>query len=147
MKFFDKSDGVSRKEYLKNHETHCFGYGYNRAKYANNVKIYKLGLTSEQMDKAYKVINQDRFYDDCSMIINDSGMKNVYFGGKSGGWMYIDKYTDEVDYDELVAFDKLCDEIRDQLMWYCDNAKFEKRVEMIPREYEAMILPGDEEEE
>lgn len=147
MKFFDKSDGVSRKEYLENHGTHCFGYGYNRAKYANNVKIYNLGLTSEQMDKAFKVVDHDIFWDDCLIIINYAGMDDVRFGGRSGGWIYIDKEIDEVDYDELVAFDRLCDNIREQLIWYCDNAKFETRTEMIPREYEVMILPGDEEEE
>lgn len=147
MKFFDKSKGQSRDEYLKYHSTHCFGYGYPPRRYANNVKVYNLGLTSEQLDKACKVINQDAFYDDCGLIIHDSGMKNVYFGGRSGGWMYIDKDIDEVECDELVAFDRLCDEIRDRLIWYCDNARFEKRTEMVPREYEAMILPGDEEEE
>lgn len=145
MKFFDKSAGVSPDEYMKNHDTHCFGYGYNRTKYANNVKVYKLGLTSEQRDKAFKVINQDIFYDDCRFIINDSGINDVYFGGRSDGWLYIDKDKEDVDYDELVEFDRLCDKIRDCLIWYCDNAKFEMRTEMIPREYEAMILPGDEE--
>ena len=147
MKFFDKSDGVSREEYLKNHETHCFGYGYNRTKYANNVKVYNLGLTSEQLDKAFKVINHDAFYDDCGLIIHDSGMKNVFFGRRSGGWLYLNKDIEDVDYDELVEFDRLCDEIRDRLIWYCDNARFEKRTEMIPREYEVMILPDDEEDD
>ena len=147
MKFFDKSEGMSRKEYLKNHETHCFGYGCPPPRrYANNVKVYKLGLTSEQRDKAFKVINQDIFYDECRLIIDDSGINNVYFGGRSCGWLYIDKDVDDVDYDELVEFDRLCDEIRDTLIWYCDNAKFEMRTEMIPREYEIMILPSDEEE-
>lgn len=147
MKFFDKSDGVSREEYLKNHEKHSFGYGYNRAKYANNVKVYNLGLTSEQLEKAFKVINQESFFDDIDMHIRCAAGDNVYFGGRSGGWIYIDKDIEDVDYDDLVAFDKLCDEIRDCLIWYCDNARFEKRTKMIPREYEAMILPGDEEEE
>lgn len=147
MKFFDRSKGISRDDYLKNHPTHCFGYGYLPKRYANNVKVYSLGLTSEQLDKAFKVINQDSFYDDIGDMIAFSGIGDVYFGGRSGGWLYINKDIDEVDYDELVAFDNLCDEIRDLLIWYCDNAKFEKRVEMIPREYEAMLLPGDEEEE
>lgn len=145
MKFFDKSDSMSRKEYLKNHDTHYFGYGYPRRRYANCVKVYNLGLTTWQLAKAYKIIKHDTFYDDCSIIIDDSGMKDVYFGGMPCGWMYIDKNINEVDYDELVAFDKLCDKIRDRLIWYCDNARFETRVKMIPREYEAMILPGDEE--
>lgn len=147
MKFFDKSDGVPRKEYLENHVTHCFGYGYNRAKYANNVKIHSLGLTSEQRDAAFKVINQDIFYDDINTAIACSGICKVYWGGRSGGWLYLDKEIDEVDYDELVAFDRLCDNIREQLIWYCDNAKFETRTEMIPREYEVMILPDDEEDD
>ena len=147
MAFFDKSEGVSPDEYMKNHGTHHFGYGYPPARYANNVKVYNLGLTSEQLDKAFKVIDHDNFYEDCRLIISDAGTKNVYFGGRSGGWLYIDKDIDEVDYDELVEFDKLCDEIRECLIWYCDNAKFEKRVKMIPREYEVMLLPGDEEEE
>lgn len=147
MKFFDKSEGVSPDEYMKNHGTHRFGYGYPPRRYANNVKVYNLGLTSEQMDNAVKVINHDGFYGDCGMIIHDSGMKNVYFGGRSGGWLYIDKDIDEVEYDELVEFDKLCDDIRATLIWYCDNARFEKRTVMVPREYEVMLLPGDEEEE
>lgn len=147
MKFFDKSNGVSPEAYLKSHPTHCFGYGYPPRRYANNVKVYNLGLTSEQLDMACKVINHDRFYDDCGLIIHDSGMKNVYFGGRSGGWMYIDKDIDEVEYDELVEFDRLCDEIRDRLIWFCDNAKFKMRTVMVPREYEVMILPGDEEED
>lgn len=147
MAFFDKSEGVSPAEYLKNHGTHRFGYGYPPRRYANCVKIYKLGLTAGQRDKAFKVIAHDALLDDCRLIIHDSGMKDVHFGGRFCGWIYIDKNTNEVDYDELVAFDKLCDKIRDRLIWYCDNARFETRVKMIPREYEAMILPGDEEEE
>ena len=147
MAFFDKSEGQSRDEYLKNHTTHHFGYGYPPRRYANNVKVYNLGLTSEQLDKAFKVINHDRFHDDCGMIINDSGMKDVFFGGRSCGWLYLDKDIDEVEYEELVEFDRLCDEIRDCLIWYCDNARFEKRVKMIPREYEKMILPDDEEDD
>ena len=146
MKFFDKSEGVPRKEYLKNHTTHSFGYGYPPRRYANNVKVYNLGLTSEQLDKAFKVINQDLFYDDINFTIANSSVGDVYFGGRSCGWLYLDKDVDDVDYDELVEFDKLCDEIRDCLIWYCDNARFEKRTVMVPREYEAMILPGDEEE-
>lgn len=146
MKFFDKSDGVSRKEYLKNHETHCFGYGCPSRRYANNVKIYNLGLTSEQIDKAFRVINQEIFHDDICFEIDFSSISDVYFGGRSCGWLYLDKDIEDVDYDELVAFDRLCDKIRDCLIWYCDNAKFEMRTVMIPREYEAMILPGDEEE-
>lgn len=147
MAFFDKSKGQSRDEYLKYHPTHCFGCGYPPRRYANNVKVYNLGLTSEQLDKAFKVINQDIFHADCCDIIDDSGIKDVYFGGRSCGWLYLNKDIEDVEYDELVEFDRLCDEIRDRLIWYCDNARFEKRVEMIPREYEAMILPGDEEVE
>lgn len=147
MGFFDKSADVSPDEYMENHDTHCFGYGYNRAKYANNVKVYKLGLTSEHRDAAFKVINQDIFYDDINTAIACSGIGKVYWGGRSCGWLYIDKDKEDVDYDELVAFDRLCDEIRDTLIWYCDNAKFEMRTVMVPHEYEAMILPDDEEEE
>lgn len=147
MKFFDKSAGASPDEYMKNHETHCFGYRYNRAKYANNVKIYKLGLTSEQRDAAFKVINQDIFYDDINTAIACSGIGKVYWGGRSCGWLYIDKDKEDVDYDELVAFDRLCDELRNLLIWYCENAKFETRTVMVSHECEVMILPGDEEEE
>lgn len=146
MKFFDKSEGVSPDEYMKNHDTHCFGYGYPPRRYANNVKVYNLGLTREQLDVAFKVINQDIFLDDINFTIIYSGIGEVYWGGRSCGWLYLDKDIDDVDYDELVEFDRLCDKIRDCLIWYCDNAKFEMRTEMIPREYEAMILPGDEEE-
>lgn len=145
MAFFDKSDGVSREEYLENHENRCFGNGwFPPRRYANNVKVYNLGLTSEQLEKAYKVINQEVFFDDIDMLIRCADVDNVYFGGRSCGWLYLDKDIDEVEYDELVAFDRLCDEIRDTLIWYCDNAKFEMRTVMVPREYEAMILPGDE---
>lgn len=147
MRFFDKSEGVSREEYLKNHEKHSFGYGYNRAKYANNVKIHSLGLTSEQRDAAFKVINQESFLDDINFTIIYSGIDDVYFGGRSCGWLYLDKDIEDVDYDELVAFDKLCDELRDRLIWYCDNAKFEMRTVMVQHECEVMILPDDEEEE
>lgn len=146
MKFFDKSDGVSPDEYMKNHNIHRFGYGYPPRRFANNVKVYNLGLTSEQLDAAFRVINQDIFFDDIDMLVRCADVDNVYFGGRSGGWIYIDKDTDEVNYDELVAFDKLCDEMRDTLIWYCNNAKFEMRTVMVPHEYEAMILPGDEEE-
>ena len=148
MAFFDKSEGVSREEYLENHEKRCFGNGwFPPRRYANNVKVYNLGLTSEHLDKAYKVINQDIFYDDINTAIACSGISDVYFGGRSGGWLYLNKDIEDVEYDELVEFDRLCDEIRAMLIWYCDNARFETRVEMIPREYEAMILPGDEEED
>ena len=147
MKFFDKSDGVSREEYLKNHKTHHFGYGCPPKRYANNVKVYGLGLTSEQLDKAFKVINQESFFDDIGSTLDCADVgADGYFGGRSCGGLYLDKDIEDVEYDELVAFDRLCDEIRDHLIWYCDNAKFEMRTVMVPREYEAMILPGDEEE-
>lgn len=149
MKFFDKSEGVKPEEYMAKHETHCFGYGYPSRKYANCVKLYSLGLTDEQIETAFKVIGQDLFWDEVNSMCADFDVRRhrVYFGGRSDGWIYLDDDVDDVNYEDLVDFDKLCDQIRETLIWYCESAKFKTITEMIPRTKEIMILPGDEEED
>ena len=62
--------------------------------YANNVKIYKLGLSADIMDKAYDVIGHDFAFHDINYLIHDFEMLHdfewqVGFNGRSSGYMVL----------------------------------------------------------
>lgn len=210
MKTFSKKvDLRNRKEmveFLTSHFRYNTANSWNNStSYAHNVKIYNLGLTEEQKDKLYDMIDTDEFYDEINFIIHDFDEDHnhewqVGFNGRSGGYLVLyqgdqkeldyksrctkcgqlnyttveetgticgkcganarvnltrpimrsftypcrgtDMREDFEDWDidsirervKLVQeFDKLCDDILAQVVYMCDNATVEEKIEYIPQ--------------
>ena len=93
MEFFNQTKGITslkdKFDYVKNHYKYYTMNSWNRLwSIANNVKIYNLGLSSEQKDKAYDFIYCENFYDEINFLIEDSNL-NVGFNGRNGGYLVL----------------------------------------------------------
>lgn len=97
-KDFKPTEEMTRQEmieYLMGHYTYWTMNSWNRTtSYANNIKIYNLGLSDELMDKAWKVynllLNDAQFTDELEMLLYDFSVNTGYsagFNGKSGGYL------------------------------------------------------------
>lgn len=162
LNFFNKTEGITtlkdKFNYIKNHFKYWTNNSWNGlVSIANNVKIYKLGLTSEQIDKAYNLLDCENFYDEL-ILIYGSGLK-VGFNGRNDGYLvlynfenngcaveswywdyekYVDLLSDYepetiediINYDfELVRdFDILCDELRAQLIYQIENSEIKTEI-------------------
>ncbi len=158
MRFFDKTKKnptlKEKYDYIKNHFTYWTMNSWNGdITVANNVKLYKLGLTTEQTNKAYELLECENFYDEFNDMLYNSELE-VYFNGKSDGylvlagakkydykinswyWNYDDfevfdevddaqaeSSTIEYDYELVQAFDVLCDDIRNNLIYQTEHAE------------------------
>ena len=99
MKTFNKKvDLRSRKEmveYLTSHFRYDTSNSWNSAtSYAHNVKVYRLGLTSEQEDKLFEMMETDDFYDEINWMLEDFAVDHNYewqvgFNGRSGGYLIL----------------------------------------------------------
>lgn len=82
-------------QYLKNHFSYDIMNSWNNLKtIANNVKIYNLGLTNEQQNKFFEINEADNdflYYETIAIIEEFERLTNtqVYFNGRSGGYMVI----------------------------------------------------------
>lgn len=82
-------------QYLKNHFSYDIMNSWNNLKtIANNVKIYNLGLTSEQQLKFFEITEADNdflYYETIEIIKEFERLTNtqIYFNGRSGGYMVI----------------------------------------------------------
>lgn len=82
-------------QYLKNHFQYDIMNSWNNLKsIANNVKIYNLGLTSEQQNNFFEINEADDnflYYETIEIIKEFEKLTNtqVYFNGRSGGYMVI----------------------------------------------------------
>ena len=82
-------------EFLSKHFRYDTMNSWNRStSYARNVKIHNLGLTREQENRAYEIIQADGAYDKINGIIRDFGVTNDYryqigFNGRSGGYLVL----------------------------------------------------------
>lgn len=99
-KFSKKVDLRSREkmvEFLTEHPRYCTMNSWNDATtYAHNVKIYNLGLTAEQEDKLYELINTEEFYYDINILLEEFAQKYKYcwqvaFNGRSDGYLVLYK--------------------------------------------------------
>lgn len=81
--------------FLNNHFRYYTMNSWNRStSYANNVKLYNLNLTKEQLDKAYEIIDLD--FTELNFSISDE-INNFYhetgysagFNGRSGGYIVL----------------------------------------------------------
>lgn len=62
--------------------------------YAHNIKIYNLGLTKEQENKLYEMIETDEFYEYIRDLLNDFAFRHHYlwqagFNGRNGGYIVL----------------------------------------------------------
>ena len=98
-KFSKKVDLRNREEMVKFLTSH-FRYNTmnswnNATSYAHNVKLYNLGLTEEQLDKAYEMLETDELYDlafapDITMWNKRHNYEwQVGFNGRSGGYLVL----------------------------------------------------------
>lgn len=158
LNFFNKTENIITLEdkfnYIKNHFKYWTMNSWNGlVSIANNVKLYKLGLTSEQLDKAYSLLDCENFYNEINLLIYDSGLE-VGFNGRSDGYLVLHNFEnngcaveswywdyenfnklypdydhetiqDIINYDfELVKdFDILCDKLREQLIYQIENSE------------------------
>ena len=99
MKTFSKKvDLRSRKdmvEFLTSHFRYDTMSSWNRStSYAHNVKVYNLGLTREQSDKLWEMIEIDEFYDEINWLMDDWAREHNYewqvgFNGRSCGYLVL----------------------------------------------------------
>lgn len=111
-------------QYLKNHFTYDILNSWNNLKsIANNVKIYRLGLTSEQENKFFELmeidpdyicLNQEYIIDDFKLITKTE----IFFNGRSGGYIVITPDFKEVQRNEHIFEWLGVEEIS-----YCNNYK------------------------
>lgn len=79
--------------------------------YANNVKIYNLGLTSEQMEKLYEMLDVSEFYDELRELTAEFNCEHNYlwqvgFNGRSGGYLVL--YQGYGKPSEYKSYCRLC---------------------------------------
>lgn len=95
--FFKKVDMRSRAEmtkFLKGHfRYHTTGYWNRSTSYANNVKIYNLGLPKDVEDKLWDLLDCPEIYD-FNDLIDDFEKAHDYhwqagFNGRSGGYLVL----------------------------------------------------------
>lgn len=83
-------------QYLKNHFDYYIMNSWNRlSTIANNVKIYNLGLSSEHIEKYFEICSVDDYFikDLLYLAIEEfielSNTLDVYFNGRSGGYLVL----------------------------------------------------------
>ena len=151
-------ENVTRKEmvtYLKNHFRYNTANSWNQStSYANNVKVYNLGLSDELKDRAYDLICEEGFndlmnyqyYDLIDQFEEDADGYTIGFNGRSGGYLVLyhknypfrslDMHEDFEDFDdfeikeryELVKlFDEYCDYFIDAFKYAVENVTVEEK--------------------
>lgn len=128
---------------------------------ANNVKIYNLGLTKEQEEKAYNIIldyevDTSEFWDnvkECLNYFKEATGYEAYFNGRSDGYIVTD--IDIIDYEDLKTmnkmelqkvtevlqnFDALCDDLREELILFLENGLIIEEVETIIKTKKSFVL-------
>lgn len=97
-KFSKKVDLRSRKamaQYLSNHFRYDTARGWNSStSYAHNMKLYNLGLSSEQVDKLYDLLDCEGIFGEIDDMLCAFGMSHDYmwqagFNGRSGGYLVL----------------------------------------------------------
>ena len=99
MKVYAKKiDTRSRKamtEYLSKHFRYNTMNSWSQStSYANNVKVYNLGLTGEPEDKLYQMLELSEFYERLNILLEEFARKHNYlwqvgFNGRRGGYIVL----------------------------------------------------------
>ena len=96
--FYKKVDYRNRKamvEFLTTHfRYHTLNSWNNGTTYANNIKIYNLGLRKEIEDNLYEIYDADLFWDEANYILNDFALEHDYrwqigTNGRSSGYLVL----------------------------------------------------------
>lgn len=89
-------------EFLSNHfRYHTLNSWNNSTSYANNLKIYNLGLSREVEEKAWELLNVEEVFRMINELLQDWGREHDYqwqarFNGRSGGYLVLYQgYTKE----------------------------------------------------
>lgn len=97
-KFIKEVDLRSRKSmtrYLTTHFRYDTMNSWNQStSYANNVKVYNLGLTKEQEEKLYAMLETSEFYTYINEMLNEFAIEHnhlwqVGFNGRSSGYLVL----------------------------------------------------------
>lgn len=184
--FFSKNVDMTNRNtminFLKNHARYDTMNSWNAStSYANNVKIYNLGIKNKELedkiwDILYSEIDCDAIYDDFNIIIREFEKEFGYgigFNGRSRGYLVlyeaeydehknsikiypgksIDMNEDFEDNEEwpmeklqercklVCAFDKACDDIRNTLLYWGENASIVETEQVITQKTKTLILP------
>ena len=96
--FTKKVDMRSRKamtDFLSRHFRYWTGNSWNRSSsYAQDLKIYNIGLTKEQEDRLFEILDVPGVYDPVSDLCEDFGRDHNWlwqaaFNGRSGGYLVL----------------------------------------------------------
>jgi hypothetical protein len=106
-------------QYIKNHYVYNVMNSWNRLQsIANNIKIYNLELTNEQIDKFFELISIDEelLYANLQFLIEDFEditNTNIFFNGRSNGYLVIvpkfDQYNKRMNILDLFFDDNIYD--------------------------------------
>lgn len=106
-------------QYIKNHYVYNVMNSQNRLQsIANNIKIYNLELTNEQIDKFFELISIDEelLYANLQFSIEDFEditNTNIFFNGRSNGYLVIvpkfDQYNKRMNILDLFFDDNIYD--------------------------------------
>ena len=123
--FYTKVDMRNREAmiaYLDGHFRYDTMNSWNRAtSYANCVKVHRLDLTREQMNKAWAMLDMSEVFDAIHGIIHEWSAEREWrwqagFNGRSGGYLVL--YQGGMDYKK--AKTAQCD-ICGKLTWHKEN--------------------------
>lgn len=96
--FFEEVDKRSKKamiEFLSSHFRYPTMNSWNRrTSYANNIKIYNLGLSKETEDKLWKLLDCEEAYERINDLLSDFGANHNWvwqaaINGRSGGYLVL----------------------------------------------------------
>jgi hypothetical protein len=96
--YFERVNFRSKKAmltFLANHfRYHTMNVWNNSTSYANNIKIYNLGLDRETENKLYEMTESDLFWDKVNRILDKFAVKynhrwQIGINGKSGGYLVL----------------------------------------------------------
>lgn len=114
-RFYQAVDLRSRAEmtdFLQKHFRYPTMNSWNRStSYACNLKIYRLGLTSEIENKLYEMLEVQEFFDGLRMLMDEFGAAHDYrwqvgMNGRSGGYLVL--YQGETKPSEYKSYCTHC---------------------------------------
>jgi hypothetical protein len=140
------------REYLKSHFRYDTMNSWNRAhSFAHKVKLHNLGLTSQQQDKAFEVMDVDGWWDEISWPIREfesahNGRFTIGTNGRSGGYLVLYKsQLKALDYKSRCT---ACGQLNftlvpfDQPFGKCGKCSAEKRVNLTRPLTQIQVFPG-----
>lgn len=98
IKFYKRIDMRSRKamtEFLTKHFRYNTANSWNGStSYACNMKIYRLGLDSDIVDKLYDMLNAQEFFDEIDELLSEFNEEHNYLwqarmNGRGGGYLVL----------------------------------------------------------